>query len=182
MSGRLERLAEKSAEVKPTKSSSKPNIVPRKEANKELEKAEWEANKYAYIALEDNIWYYRDRASVPRGPAPISTLRTCWINGTIDEHTLVWGQGLEEWVPLRNVRALPALIRNLETVTLTWLNRVQSAFLPQRAARQPAFKSAPASTKAKGTGKKSIKKPIEKKNLQVAPATACLSLAFPMQN
>jgi hypothetical protein len=51
MSGRLERLAEKSAEVKPTKSSSKPNIVPRKEANKELEKAEWEANKYAYIGM-----------------------------------------------------------------------------------------------------------------------------------
>jgi hypothetical protein len=52
--------------------------------------------------------------------------------------------------------------------------------LPQRAARQPAFKSAPASTKAKGAGKKPIKK--EKKLQQVAPATACLSLAFPMQN
>jgi hypothetical protein len=66
-------------------------------------------------ALEDNIWYYRDRASVPRGPCPLTTLRTAWINGVIDEKTLVWGQGLEEWVPVRNVRALPALIRNVES-------------------------------------------------------------------
>jgi hypothetical protein len=65
-------------------------------------------------ALEDNIWYYRDRMSVPRGPCPLTTLRTAWINGVIDENTLVWGQGLEEWVPVRNVRALPALIRTVE--------------------------------------------------------------------
>jgi len=67
-----------------------------------------------HAALEDNIWYYRDRASVPRGPCPLTTLRTAWINGVIDENTLVWGQGLEEWVPVRNVRALPALIRTVE--------------------------------------------------------------------
>lgn len=179
MSGRLERLQEKSAELKTTKPSATPSAFSRKEANKELEKEEWEANKYSFIALEDNIWYYRDRASVPRGPAPISTMRTCWVNGYIDENTLVWGQGLEEWVPLRNVRALPALIRNFETVTLSWLNKVQSAFLPKRAPRQPAVAShASAAAKGKVTKAKAAKK---EKNLNVAPAVACLSLAFPIR-
>ena len=57
-------------------------------------------------------------------------MRTCWINGTIDEHTLVWGQGLEEWVPLRNVRALPALIRNLESKHPS-LNNYKQIIWPQ---------------------------------------------------
>uniref|UniRef100_A0A7S0R4W1 GYF domain-containing protein n=1 Tax=Pyramimonas obovata TaxID=1411642 RepID=A0A7S0R4W1_9CHLO len=180
MASRLERLQEKSAEVKPSKPSNSSKPFSRDGANKQLKKDEWEANNYAFLALEDNIWYYRDRASVPRGPAPISTLRQCWINGMIDRNTLVWGQGLEEWVPLRNVRALPQLIHNFETVFLTNLNRAVSAFMPKRAHRQAPVTSAPASApkSTKGTKKGSASKKQEAAP-QVAPA--CLSLAFPIQ-
>lgn len=34
----------------------------------------------------------RDRMSVPRGPCPLHVLKDCWVQGVIDENTLVWGQ------------------------------------------------------------------------------------------
>ncbi len=58
--------------------------------------------------------YYRDRLSVPRGPCNISVLRECWVHGVIDEHTLVWGQGLGDWLPARNIRTLVPQIRTVE--------------------------------------------------------------------
>ena len=36
------------------------------------------------------------------------------MNGVIDEHTLVWGQGLDSWLPVRNVRTLVPMIRTVE--------------------------------------------------------------------
>lgn len=77
----------------------------------------------ALAVLEDNIWYYRDRAGVPRGPCTTGTLRTCWVNGIIDQYTLVWGMGLGEWLPVRNVTSLEAIIRNAETIVLTYAKR-----------------------------------------------------------
>jgi GYF domain 2 len=41
-------------------------------------------------------------------------LRECWVHGIIDENTLVWGQGLVDWLPIRNVRTLVAQIRTPE--------------------------------------------------------------------
>ena len=42
----------------------------------------------------------------------------CWsclqVHGIIDENTLVWGQGLADWLPIRNVRTLVAQIRTME--------------------------------------------------------------------
>lgn len=115
---RLERL-QAQADAKPTVSAvAKP--YNRKEENKKVLEENRKADHYAFLALEDNIWYYRDRLNLPRGPCPLSTLRTCYVNGLVDENSLVWGQGLEEWVPMRNVRSLPALVRNLETCTMKW--------------------------------------------------------------
>jgi hypothetical protein len=34
----------------------------------------------------------RDRMSVPRGPCPLHVLKDCWVQGIVDENTLVWGQ------------------------------------------------------------------------------------------
>lgn len=65
-------------------------------------------------ATKKNIWYYRDRMSVPRGPCPLPTLREAWVHGIIDENTLVWGQGLADWLPIRNVRTLVPQIRTPE--------------------------------------------------------------------
>ena len=168
---------------------------------------------YIREATRKNIWYYRDRMSVPRGPCSLPVLRECWVrlwsrrsacagllkpcrhcphaadgvvtktragrphargfsscmqlmrisarqmrggfaalrpmtihsdhavgtlsvqaayrrppsllsapwapptvqvHGVIDENTLVWGQGLMDWLPVRNVRTLVPQIRTPE--------------------------------------------------------------------
>jgi len=74
-----------------------------------------------HAALEDNIWWYKDRAGLPRGPLQITGLRACYAQGVVDDQTLVWGQGLTGWYPIRNVIGLTANIRNLES-ELTQVN------------------------------------------------------------
>ena len=69
------------------------------------------------------MWFYRDRVGKCRGPAPLNTLRQCWVNGIVDEHTMVWGNGLSDWVPARNVRGLITNIRNPPTIIMHWLMR-----------------------------------------------------------
>lgn len=71
---------------------------------------------YVRNATKKNIWYYRDRCGVARGPAPLPTLKEAWTHGLIDEYTLVWGQGLVDFLPIRNVRTLTAQIRTPEGV------------------------------------------------------------------
>lgn len=51
---------------------------------------------------------------MPRGPCNLGVLREAWVHGVIDEGTLVWGQGLGDWLPIRNVRTLVPQIRTLE--------------------------------------------------------------------
>lgn len=58
--------------------------------------------------------YYRDRLDTPRGPCPLPILRQAWVAGVIDEDTLVWGEGLMDWLPIRNVRTLVPQIRSKE--------------------------------------------------------------------
>jgi GYF domain 2 len=45
----------------------------------------------------------------------ITGLRACYAQGVVDDQTLVWGQGLTGWYPIRNVIGLTANIRNLES-------------------------------------------------------------------
>lgn len=52
--------------------------------------------------------------SVPRGPCPLHVLKDAWVQGVIDENTLVWGQGLIDWLPMRNVKLLVAQVRTPE--------------------------------------------------------------------
>lgn len=59
-------------------------------------------------------YYYRDRCGVTRGPATIPIMKEAWINGLIDENTLVWGQGQVEYLPIKNVRYLTGQIRSPE--------------------------------------------------------------------
>ncbi len=58
---------------------------------------------------------------VSRGPCNLHVLRDCWVHGVIDESTLVWGQGLADWLPIRNVRTLVPQIRTLEGIPLQLL-------------------------------------------------------------
>ena len=38
------------------------------------------------------------------------------MHGVIDDGTLVWGQGLIDWLPVKNVRTLVPQIRTLEGI------------------------------------------------------------------
>lgn len=70
-----------------------------------------------------NVWYYKDRLMVARGPCNLHVLRDCWVHGVVDENTLVWGQGLCDWLPIRNVRTLVPQIRTVEVQMATFLKR-----------------------------------------------------------
>lgn len=36
----------------------------------------------------------------------METLKKCYVNGIVDQHTLMWGDGLGDWIPLRNIRGM----------------------------------------------------------------------------
>jgi GYF domain 2 len=74
---------------------------------------------YVRRTTRKNAWYYRDRCGVARGPAPIPIMRDAWVNGIIDQNTLVWGSGLMDFLPIKNVRSLTGQIRTPEGVFLT---------------------------------------------------------------
>lgn len=71
-------------------------------------------SEYMRHPIAENVWYYRDRMSTPRGPCTLPVLREAWVNGVIDEKTLVWGQGLADWLPARNVTNLVWQVETLE--------------------------------------------------------------------
>jgi hypothetical protein len=79
-----------------------------------LSQYQTEMINYQRMLLRKNIWYYRDRLNVPRGPCPLHVLKDCWVQGVIDENTLVWGHGLYDWLPARNVKLLLPMIRTPE--------------------------------------------------------------------
>lgn len=74
-------------------------------------------------ATKKNVWYYRDRMSIPRGPCTLPVLRECWVHGVIDENTFVWGHGLIDWLPIKNIRTLVPQIRTLEVQFCAWIKR-----------------------------------------------------------
>ena len=45
------------------------------------------------------------------------------MSGTVDEHTLIWGEGLGDFIPIRNVTTLVAQIRTPEVRFATWLTK-----------------------------------------------------------
>ncbi len=75
---------------------------------------QYEMINYQRMLMRNNIWYYRDRMSVPRGPCPLHVLKDCWTQGVIDENTLLWGHGLYDWLPAKNIKLLVPMIRTPE--------------------------------------------------------------------
>lgn len=59
-----------------------------------------------------------DRMSVPRGPCPLHVLKDAWVQGAIDENTMVWGHGLYDWLPAKNVKLLLPMVRTPEGESL----------------------------------------------------------------
>lgn len=78
---------------------------------------------YVRLATKRNVWYYRDRLNVPRGPCSLPVLKEAWVNGVIDGNTLIWGQGLADFIPVKNVRTLVPQIRTVEVQVATWMKK-----------------------------------------------------------
>lgn len=77
----------------------------------------------AYDLMQNNVWFYRDRTGLPRGPCPFYILKQAYIHGIVDENTLIWGNGLGSWVPIRNVRSLGANLSDPFTRFKRWTHR-----------------------------------------------------------
>ena len=75
---------------------------------------QYEMINYQRMLLRKNIWYYRDRMNVPRGPCPLHVLKDAWVQGVVDENTLMWGHGLYDWLPAKNIKLLLPMIRTPE--------------------------------------------------------------------
>eukprot|EP00200_Dunaliella_tertiolecta_P001420 CAMPEP_0202347392 /NCGR_PEP_ID=MMETSP1126-20121109/5773_1 /ASSEMBLY_ACC=CAM_ASM_000457 /TAXON_ID=3047 /ORGANISM="Dunaliella tertiolecta, Strain CCMP1320" /LENGTH=244 /DNA_ID=CAMNT_0048938935 /DNA_START=63 /DNA_END=794 /DNA_ORIENTATION=+ len=92
----------------------------------QLSQYQTEMINYQRMLLRNNRWYYRDRVNNPRGPCPLHVLKDCWVQGVIDENTLVWGQGLYDWLPAKNVKLLLPMIRTPEVRLGAWMKRTFS--------------------------------------------------------
>lgn len=65
-------------------------------------------------------WYYKDRLGRTRGPCQLITLKTAWAGGIIDTHTFIWGDDMDEWVPI-------GMIYGMEKAIATWEVRLGAA-------------------------------------------------------
>ncbi|MEW5302197.1 MAG: hypothetical protein WDW36_005001 [Sanguina aurantia] len=91
-----------------------------------LSQYQTEMINYQRMLMRKNVWYYRDRMSVPRGPCPLHVLKDAWVQGVIDENTLVWGHGLYDWLPAKNVQLLLPMVRTPEVRLGAWFKRTFS--------------------------------------------------------
>ena len=51
----------------------------------------------------------------------IETVKKCYINGVVDQHTHFWGNGLGDWVPLRNLRGMGDCLNDPKTRFLKFI-------------------------------------------------------------
>jgi hypothetical protein len=81
----------------------------------------WAPPVFFLTGCRENFWFYRDRTGLPRGPMTIETVKKCYINGVVDQHTLFWGNGLGDWVPLRNLRGMGDCLNDPKTRFLKFI-------------------------------------------------------------
>lgn len=58
-------------------------------------------------------FYYKDRIGRTRGPCELIQLKTAWGAGIIDKYTFIWGEDLDEWVPI-------GMLYGMERAIATW--------------------------------------------------------------
>eukprot|EP00798_Chlamydomonas_sp_ICE-L_P001346 gene1346-32707_t len=92
----------------------------------QLSHYQYEMINYQRMLMRKNVWFYRDRMNIPRGPCPLHVLKDAWVQGVVDENTLMWGHGLADWLPAKNVKLLLPLIRTPEVRFGSWFNRTFS--------------------------------------------------------
>lgn len=57
------------------------------------------------------LWYYLDAKRVPHGPLEFPSLIQLRKEATLSDHSFVWGEGMKEWKPLRE---LPELLQEMD--------------------------------------------------------------------
>ncbi|KAK9834808.1 hypothetical protein WJX81_000283 [Elliptochloris bilobata] len=142
---------QKAGVVASVKDTTKPAAMPEPPARRpKMTMKDRQYVDYVRELTMKNVWYYRDRLSVPRGPCNVAVLRECWVHGVIDEHTLVWGQGLGDWLPVRNIRTLVPQIRTFEVRVATWIKRTFALkpALAQARKDRAEFRKGPLSSQA----------------------------------
>lgn len=87
---------------------------------------QYEMINYQRMLMRKNIWYYRDRMNIPRGPCPLHVVKEAWVSGIVDENTLFWGHGLYDWLPAKNIKLLLPMVRTPEVRFATWVKRTFS--------------------------------------------------------
>ena len=58
-----------------------------------------------------DVWYYVDENEEQNGPLDTELMKVLWKNKTIDDSTLVWREGLEEWNEIVELPSLHELLR-----------------------------------------------------------------------
>lgn len=76
----------------------------------------------------------------------IHDMRNCWIKGVIDEHTIVFADGYEEWAPVNKVQELQWCIKTPEVRIMSFVERMrqraQGLAVPSKEERAAAVSSA----------------------------------------
>ncbi|KAL8504893.1 hypothetical protein ACS0TY_016185 [Phlomoides rotata] len=78
---------------------------------------EW---RYYDFIMKSGGFFYKDRLGRTRGPMELIQLKTAWGAGIIDKHTFMWGEDLDEWVPI-------GMIYGMERAIATWEVRLGAA-------------------------------------------------------
>ncbi|CAL9002882.1 unnamed protein product [Prunus brigantina] len=76
--------------------------------------------RYHDFIMRSGGWYYKDRLGRTRGPLELITLKTAWGAGIIDKDTFIWGEDMDEWVPIH-------MVYGLEPAIATWEVRLGAA-------------------------------------------------------
>ncbi len=117
----------------------------------------------AVLSSSNTDEWYVGINGVPVGPVRLSELRRKAQQKLIDEESLVWREGFEEWVPLRTFPELVALLKEATATTrasLTPPPPVRSAGLGVARPASPAKTASSASPRARlGTGRTAAVEP-----------------------
>jgi hypothetical protein len=127
-----------------------------------LSRYQAEMINYQRMLMRKNVWYYRDRAGVPRGPCPLHVLKDCWVQGVVDENTLVWGHGLADWLPARNVKLLVPMVRTPEVRAGAWLKKTFSLGPALNRARERRAEARPIKATLESEGKDLATRQVER--------------------
>ncbi|XP_024980772.1 protein TIC 56, chloroplastic [Cynara cardunculus var. scolymus] len=93
---------------------SRPIDVAQAVGYKRLEK------RYYDFIMRSGGFFYKDRIGRTRGPCELIQLKTAWGAGIIDKYTFIWGEDLDEWVPI-------GALYGMERAIATWEVRLGAA-------------------------------------------------------